>query len=211
MQTRRGINQAVTGFAAICLLSLLTGCEELPDSSLTYKLWSGDFAMNHYQPATNANLRVFQSRNGKDLMVEYNEENEKNGKVHPRAYLLLANEHRVELMKRPHFKRVKSVNKLEEYPVLTGTDTLESAPATVWAVIDPDKEVFSVYRDGQASGPYYLPTYVDPKSEIERAVLTPPAVVGDVALASAIVGGFVGVAVLEGMANSGGWSYSWRP
>ncbi len=180
------------------VLATLTGCAELKDITITGHLWDNDMILNHYQPATNANLRLFFDAHRVDYLAQYDEENENDEIVHRRAFFLLANRTRVGNGKQPHFEDLKLADKLEFIPLESAYSQLNSQPPSgLRARLAADGRSFTLYRDGAEIGFYRLPTYVSTASKAERVFLTPGAVVVDVVIVAAIAGAVVGVLYLE--------------
>src|SRR5438105_11245111 len=90
--------------AALALL--LNGCA-------TPALWEeGRFARYH-EPADSPNLRLFQSNQGPDILVEYDETREGSESVRHRAYWLEPNAERLTDRRKPKFVRVDRARSLQ--------------------------------------------------------------------------------------------------
>jgi hypothetical protein len=166
-------------FLMLCLLPPLTGCEALKEQSLTGRLWNNDLLIDHYEPSTNANLKLFQGPGRREVLVQYDEEREKDGAIRHRAYLLMANEAKVEKFKKPRFVKPGWVDSLEPIP-LQAADAAQANPTpVVWAKPSSDGYSFTLVKDGWESRPYRLPVYRDKLSEMKRVLLTPPAAAVD--------------------------------
>jgi hypothetical protein len=179
----------------VCLPPLLTGCQEFKDHTLTGQLWDNDMLCYHYQPATNAQIRLFDAPDHKDVLVQYVEEREKNGHTKPRSYLLLVNQSRVEAGSKPRFASRQLAERLEPIPLAMETAT--NGMGLVWAKLSPDMQGFTLVRDGTEVGSYHLPTYLDKEGQVKRLVLTPAMVVVDTAVGVAVVAVIAGVIYLR--------------
>lgn len=197
---------------AVGLIPWLAGCESARNATLTGKLWD-NFAIDHREPAGNANLRLFHTSDQKDVLVRYDEERESNGTINQRAFLLMANEERMNAGKKPLFLSVHRAAKIEALPLATisSIDSNSINKEDLQAIIAPDGHQFTLVSHGREIGSYYLPTYSTAGNKFAVAVLLPAAVAGDVTVFGTIFGAYAGACVLHGMAQNGGTSYSFRP
>lgn len=188
-----------------CLTPYLTGCENLADISLTGRLWSGDLAYSHNQPTPYPNLQVSQAP--KDYLVQYDEEQDRTAKIRRRAYWLFANEARLEKGEKPRFVSPHKANGLPLVPTETNTVAGGSAagPPPTMVVLLPDQRHFTLVSNGSVAGTYYLPAYGGGLSKTTLVVLTPLAVIGDVAICAAVVGAAVVIVyvILKGDGQEG--------
>src|SRR5262249_53872894 len=81
----------------LLLLPLLTG------GCITYHLWSPNTLDNWNEPATPANLRVFNAESQKDFLVIYDEHSERRDTECTRAYFLNQNAAQLADRRAPHF------------------------------------------------------------------------------------------------------------
>jgi hypothetical protein len=193
------VKRIVSCVLIVCLPPLLTGCQGFKDHTLTGQLWDNDMLCDHYQPATNAQVSLFDAPAQKDVLVQYLEEREKNGATKPRAYLLLLNQSRVAAGKKPRFASRHLAGRLTPIPLAVEGAT--NGMPSVWAKLSPDGQGFTIVRDGTEIGCYHLPTYMDQQGQVKRLLLTPGTVVVDVAVGVAIVAVIVGVAYVSGSAH----------
>src|SRR5260370_25177948 len=103
-----------------CLAPGLTGCRELNDWPLTYRLWDDRMLARFNEPADNPHLQLFQSARTNDVLVQYDEVREKNEKVRRRAFFLNPNLERLEGGKKPRFVRPTKADNLQPIPCLSG-------------------------------------------------------------------------------------------
>ena len=181
--------RVIMGAGLVCLLPCLTGCQSLRDCTVTGYLWDENTLNSHYQPSTNvSNIRLFQKAGGGDVLVQYDEEREKDGAIKRRAYFLNANQARVDAVKKPRFVKVESANGLEPIPLVWETSAASNTTAKVTATISADGRGFTLSRDGAEPYSYRLPTYPDGATKVKRVLLTPATVTADAAIWATIVG-----------------------
>jgi hypothetical protein len=183
-----------------CLVPLLTGCSGLADSTLTGRMWEGAGKSDCSGPAEQPNLSLYQTANRRDILVIYDETQDRTGVIRRRAYLLNANKGRVEAGRGPRFVRVRHMDRLRTIPVescgLSETD--DSIGAGMKAVLLADARHFTVVSDGNEVGSFYLPAYVNHGGLAWRIAATPLTVSGDVAVYTTIA---VGVICLEALTH----------
>jgi hypothetical protein len=174
------------------VLTLLTGCEDVKETSLTGQLWTR--GPNEYRPANQTELTLFRRRADGEVLVEYNERRVNTDDVRLRAYFLKANEHRVRHDRKPMFVPVSLARGMEKIPMASIDST--NFVAGIWAVSTEDQRGFKLVRNGVVQGQYALPTYKDTADEVMRVLfLTPAAVTLDAAVVAAVAeayGGYYG-------------------
>jgi hypothetical protein len=185
-----------------CLISFLTGCED----TLTGQLWERDGALNHSGPAPYPDLKIYQTANHKDFVVQYDEVDEGNAIIKRRAYLLDANEGRVESGRRPHFIRIANLKRLEAIPVETNSapDAKTTNSAGLRAVM-VDYRHFVVLSNGDEIRSSFLPAYINRRDQAWRIALTPVAVTGDVVIVCAVTAAVLGMIYLASQSGTNSW------
>jgi hypothetical protein len=180
----------VTWLSIACLVPWITGCQSLQDYTLTGKLWTGDVGVNHCTPAPEPNLKMSQTPDGKDVVVQYDEIFGDGSKTRKRAYLLLANRN-LAAGHKPRFLRNSKAAKLARTPLETDylTNSAAAGDTALRAVLMEDLRHFSLVSNGREVGQYALPDYVTASGAWTKSVLTPFTVVGDVVI-------YAGVAAL---------------
>lgn len=191
MIVARSIKNLVFPFLALSLVPWLAGCESAKDGTITGRMWEAT-GNNHRQPAAHANLQLYHTIDGKDVLVRYNEEWENNGAaIKPRAFLLLANEKKLAAGKRPSFLSERKAAETQSASLEIVSSSTTNAPKTeeMQAMIATDGRQFTLVSNGKSIGHYCLPTYskVTWGGKIERAFFLPAAVTGDVTVFSAII------------------------
>ncbi|MDB6122702.1 MAG: hypothetical protein JWQ71_1695 [Pedosphaera sp.] len=171
----------------IGLLPFIAGCECARDYSLTGKLWENPQLINHRGPARDPHLKVFAGLDGKDVLVQYDEEQEKNTAIKRRAFFLLANRERVWAGKQPRFVSPQTADKLQAIPLYQGTNVIRTNAALQVAFLPEARQLRVITSEGEL-GTFGLPVYVDWHSTRNRVLLTPLAVTGDAIIVGSIVG-----------------------
>ena len=164
---------------------LLSGCA-------TSAVWrAGQFA-RYCEPASPPDLRLFHSREGQDVLVEYSESREDDDSFLRRAYWLRQNEERLKQRRQPRFVSAEHETGLVSIPVLQPPAVPDPTLAGLYAVASTNGSAFTLYSAGKEEGSYELPVYKDESGRMKQVLLTPPAVVAD----AVIVGGIVALATL---------------
>jgi hypothetical protein len=149
-------------------------------------LWDRDNWDPNSHPAHNPDVRLFDSRQRKDLLVIY-EEQRNHRRTEPRAYWLYENQYLVEREHRPAFVRTNMAIGLTPVSVFTGTNAVATnSPETLSAVMTSHYE-FSLYSGAQEVSSHRLPFYDDGRQTAARVALTPLALVAD----ATVIGGVV--------------------
>lgn len=147
----------------------------------------GQFARYH-EPAQQANVRLFYSSQGQDVLVEYVECRESDESLRPRAFWLEQNVERLQERRRPHFVPLQEAQDLMPIPVVEGPGVPVPPPAQdLWALVLTNGCAFALYAGEQERGSYPLPVYRDASGRIKQVLLTPPAVVADVTIVGALI------------------------
>jgi len=183
MRVKRG----VSALLIVCLMPWMTGCE-----SLTGRLWSSDLGENDYQAAPEPDVKLSQTPDQKDVLVQYDEMRSKDAKIRHRAYLLYANEAIITSGKKPRFLTAKAAGKIQCAPLTISfaTNLSTVGDLTLRVVLAEDKHHFTLASNGRAIGTYQLPDYTQHNAWAQVA-LTPATVTGDVIICASVVGIFV--------------------
>lgn len=166
-------------FLLALLLMFGSGC-------VTSTLWSN--FNNSNEPDLDADVRLYEAGQQKDLLVVYDEYSERTDSVRPRAYFLDAERNRIRRGKQPHFVSTNLAGQfspLPVYRVLPETSAVSSPP--LYALYSTNTQSFTIYSNGAGMSSHRLPVYGDPVTRVERIALTPLAVTADLT----IVGGLV--------------------
>ncbi|HYV30972.1 MAG TPA: hypothetical protein VEO53_07705 [Candidatus Binatia bacterium] len=186
------------GLAVLAWLPLWSGCRSAWDESLTAKLWHSPTFRNFNEPASNPNVRLFEHEGGADLLVQYDEVREKDGAVRGRAFFLNRNLKRLQEGRKPQFVHTNAVGGLKPVPVLVRRHA-EPVPAAGWHVIvSEDRQTFTLHAGGTAVDTFRLPIYETSGGKVQRTLLTPFTVTGDVVCVGLYVGAVAAVLWLEG-------------
>jgi len=177
----------------LLLLSLVTVQAILFSGCATRELWqTGRFA-NFHEPATPSNLRLFQSTNSQDVLVQYDECRENDDRVRRRAYWLEHNSDRVRERQKPRFVSFKPEACLIDIPVSEAAFSADSGTGPVYALASTNNQSFTLYSSGRQKGPYELPVYPDASGRTKQVILTPFTVAADLT----VVGGYLFVIAWE--------------
>ena len=174
----------------LALLWLVAGCESTSSHTYgcTHALWTTSQLVDYSSPANPPALKLFHAKSKQDIVVQYDEVDEKNDAIHRRAYLLFANQQALRASKSPAYLDLSKMGELE--PVRISQESPfgpESSKAEFCAVLAESGQGFSLYRQGTNAGAYDLPVYLQTHHVATRVALTPLAIVGD----ASIVGFFV--------------------
>src|SRR6266496_1888709 len=92
-------------WAAGCFLlsMLVSGCETVREYSVTHKVWTNEEWRHFAGPAPSPHLAIFETANGDDILIRYDEISDTSGRIRRRAYLLYPNLERIREGKRPDF------------------------------------------------------------------------------------------------------------
>jgi len=163
------------------LLPLLTsGCA-------TNALWNKTQLDAWNEPASNANVHLFDASQRKDFLVVYDEYSERHDSIHTRAYFLNQNQGRAVQGQKPHFVSARASRKLPPVPIFqTLPESSTNFSQTICAVISTNGQFFTIYS-GKEKTDYNLPVYNDGQGQIDRIALTPIAVVADATIAGGVL------------------------
>ena len=161
------------------MTAFLCGCA-------TAKLWEADHFSWFGEPAPDARLRLFQSDQNQEVVVEYDELTPGQGAIRRRAYFLQENDARVRALKKPKFLTRPATDGLKSIELLQepkpGTEPLNY----LYAVASTNGHKFSLFGpDNRFGSSYELPTYRTSSGRLIQVLLTPPALIVD----ATIVGG----------------------
>jgi hypothetical protein len=174
---------------SLALMILGGGC--------TMALWQNDIIDPWNEPATQSHVHLFQSQPEGKILVVYNEHNGRNDAMRRRAYWLTESQDDPERHQAPHFVSTNSSAGLTAIPIFVAPpDPLELPP--LYAVAATNGQSFSLYSSQTKTRSYSLPSYDDRKGEVEKVLLTPITVAGDLT----IIGGVIGYLYIGGL-NTG--------
>ena len=164
--------------------ALLSGC-------VTKKLWQQD-AFREPWPEPHLQLTFDQDR--KDVLVGYDELNDRSDQRRPRAYYLFQNEKRIMAKRKPAFVDPAKMVKFPPVSVFSGLQPVAmTTNLELVAVTATNNASFKLYSKGKPLGEFFLPVYKDGVWQAQKALLMPLAVGAD----ATVVGGVLGVVWLE--------------
>jgi hypothetical protein len=194
--SRQALKKWPARLLAVLLLPGLSGC-------LTGKLWDGDFSYtNRHSAATNAPPALYQTKDGKDVLVVYVETRDIDFARKFRAFLLYENLASVEAGKRPKFENPARAKRLAPIPLWSGPVTnLPAGDENLHAVLSPDGQHFTLVSGDRALGTYGLPDYMMRDKRTEQLLLTPLTVTADAAIIIVITASIVGLIYVLSRSN----------
>ena len=164
----------------LCLLTLGNGC-------VTKALWEGNGLEAWKQPDANPDLRLFAAKQPADILVIYNEYNERSGATRTRAYWLTQNDKIIRDGHGPHFVDPNSAAGCAAIPVfLATTNDVNLSPP--YALLATNGLSFTLHSPTGSAASYELPYYNDGKGKYEKFVMTPLATAADITIVGAIIG-----------------------
>ncbi len=190
--------KAIRFLLTACLAPGLTGCRELNDWPLTYRLWDERMLARFNEPADNPHLQLFQSARTNDVLVQYDEVREKNEKVRVRSFFLNRNLERLEGGKKPRFVSPRKADNLQPIPLVSELSASDNSHRLIGVVSTHGHEVTLRDQDRELAS-FSLPVYETAGGKVERVILTPVAATCDVV----ILGVVAGVIVAYAWASSG--------
>jgi hypothetical protein len=177
----------------LLLLTLGSGCA-------TRALWNNENLEAVKEPANSINLHLFDAKQKNDLLVVYDEYSERSDKICTRAYWLNENESRVNQRRAPHFTSTSLTGNLPSVPVFYEPASSETnLTQALYAVVATNEQSFTLFSGKHEIGSHDLPFYNDGAGRIEKTALTPITLTADLT----IIGGYIGVWYLYGLAGSG--------
>ncbi|EEF62412.1 hypothetical protein [Pedosphaera parvula] len=192
-------------FVLTLCLSLLTGCGSLKDITLTGALWSDEFLLNNHVPTNGEATTAFIKADQKDVLITYDERQDRKDKVKRRAFFVLENQHLLATGGKPHFVPLKNAVGREPVPILWEANTVETNTYSSALIISTNQWDFQLVLTNQNLGHFHMPVYADEHSRGTQILLTPFAVAGDTGLYTVIGFGLIMLAVHNGDTNS------WQP
>jgi hypothetical protein len=179
-----------------CLAPLLTGCQGPGERGFTHQLWSERSFREFNAPASQPNVQLFEHRHRSDVLVRYNEVGE-DGIVQDRAFFLNKNLKRLEAGQKPRFAHKKAAAGLNPVPVMVSGSNDRVPVADLYATFAPDSRQITLHVAGEETQTFRLPVYQNSSGTVQKALLTPLAVTGDVVVVGAYAVGFAAVAWLQ--------------
>ena len=169
----------------VCLMPWLSGC-------ITSALWETTSA-DRWEPANKSNLRLYQTADHKDVLVRYDEALKRNAAIKKsRAFLVFANQHKLDAGKKPSFLSARGAAKIQSTPleIVPSIDSHSGKNEKILATISSDGSNFTLVSNGRAIGPYDLPAHITTSGKMIRFIMTPPAVVGDATICATFLAPF---------------------
>lgn len=166
-------------------LSLLAVLSCVTTGCVTSALWEEGRFVRFHEPAAPPNLRLFESPEKQDILVQYDEWQELKEKLKKRTYWLgterqpFANPHK------PRFVSSGATEGLLSIPIYNSADSLTQTNAVLAAVTRWNPTGFTLYSGDRVLGYFVLPVYDNGSSTTKKVLLTPLAVTADAAIIAA--------------------------
>src|SRR5437899_6841511 len=167
-------------------MALLAACSVLLSGCATNELWQEEtFAKSHY-PASPSDVQLYYSIERKDVLVQYLDHRQDARSATPRAYWLYESLEKVHPGDHPRFVSISAAEGLEAITVYhRAPGTNDATVPDLYAVVGEEGDRFTLYSAKQELDTYDLPSWREPSARVTQVVLTPFAVVFDVAVLGA--------------------------
>src|SRR2546422_6850697 len=150
-------------------LVLLAANAVLSSGCATSAVWRTGAFSRYCEPARPAELRLFDSPQKQDVLVEYSESRENEDLIRRRVYWLHENAKRLQQRRKPEFIPSESEQGLVPIPVLQPPAVPDSSLAGVrYAVASTNGYGFTLYSAGKEEGSYELPVYGDDSGRVTQ-------------------------------------------
>jgi hypothetical protein len=177
-------------------LPLLIGCQGPGQRGFTHQLWSERSFREFNAPASESNVQLFEHQHRSDVLVCYHEVRE-DGLVQDRAFFLNKNLKRLEAGLKPRFVDKKAAVGLNPVPLVVHGSNDSVPPGDLYATFATDSRQVTLRADGEELQTFRLPVYQTSSGTVQKALLTPLAVTGDVVVVGAYAVGIAAVAWLR--------------
>jgi hypothetical protein len=158
---------------------LVNGC-------VTGKLWQ---EKSFNEPAPDPKLCLFHAGQRNDVLVQYDELNERRGEVRRRAYFLYEYGQQSDSRKKPRFVGPAGTNQASPITIVVPPVPPALAQSTnLYAVVATNHGAFALCAQGRELSSHDLPVYPDGHHRASQILLTPLAVTADVVLVASVVG-----------------------
>ncbi len=180
------------------LSSVMTGC-------VTSALWEdGRFARFH-EPAAPPNLRLFESMQNHDILVQYDEWLDVNEKLKTRTYWLGQDHESSRNPHKPAFVSARAASGLSPIRICETSGFNAQTNVGLAAVMSWNPLGFTLYSGESVLASYLLPIYEDGSATTKKVLLTPLAVTAD----AGIVAGYLFLIYGQAFVDSNG-SWNWH-
>ena len=153
----------------------MTGC-------VTSALWEdGRFARFH-EPAAPPNLRLFESTQKQDILVQYDEWLDMSEKLKTRTYWLGQEQVPSNNPHKPAFVSSRAADGLSPIPIYNDSVFMAQTNVGLTAVVVWNPTGFTLYSGDRVLGNYALPVYENHSATVKKVLLTPLAVTADAGL-----------------------------
>jgi hypothetical protein len=163
-------------------LSLLAALSCMMTGCVTSALWEeGRFARFH-EPAAPPKLRLFESSQRQDILVQYDEWSDMNEKLKTRSYWLGQDLDSTSNPHKPAFVSASAGIGLQPIQIYEASAFLAQTNVGLAAVTSWNPPGFTLYSGEKVLGSHVLPVYEDGSATTKKVLLTPLAVTADAAI-----------------------------
>lgn len=157
---------------------LMTGC-------VTSALWEDGRFDRFHEPAAPPNLRLFESAERHDILVQYDEWLDVNEKLRTRTYWLERDREPFRNPHKPAFVSSRAAEGLSPIPIYNLAASMMQTNTGLAAVLVGNPPGFILYSGDRELGNFALPVYDDDSATAKKVLLTPLAVTADAGLIAA--------------------------
>jgi hypothetical protein len=182
-------------------LSLLALLADVMTGCVTSALWEDGRFVRFREPAAPPNLRLFESEQRQDILVQYDEWLDMSEKLRVRAYWLGQGHQPFSNPHKPAFVSAHAARGLPPIPIYDTSAFLAQTNVGLAAVMVWNPSGFTLYSGDRVLGEYALPVYEVGLAKTKKVLLTPLAVAVDAGL---IAGYFYLLAYSD---QCGTWNY----
>ncbi len=181
----------------VILSSFMTGC-------VTSALWETGRFDRFHEPAAPPNLRLFESTQKKDILVQYDEWLDVNEKLKTRTYWLGQDRESSRNPHKPAFVSSRTAEGLSPIRIYNGSAFMARTNVGLAAVVVWNPTGFTLYSGERVLGNYALPVYDDGLATTKKVLLTPLAATADAGL----IAGYLFLIYAQAFANgNGSWNF----
>lgn len=185
------LRHGVRLLSVISAVVLLDGCA-------TSALWS---ERAYCEPSAVPELRLSFNSEKEDVLVQYQEIDDRSFKPRERAYFLYQNQKKLATGRKPAFTKPEKAGGLIPLLIVTPEEhTAQVRELELYAVAETNSPTFAVYSKDRELGVHDLPVYGERMQLAGQVALTPLAVAADVIVVGTVV-------LIIAWAESGGNCY----
>ena len=178
-------------------LSLLTMVSCVMTGCVTSALWEEGRFDRFHEPAAPPGLRLFESVEKQDILVQYDEWVDVNERLKTRSYGLGQDRDSTINPHKPAFVSTRAADGLSPIRIYEANGFSVQTNVGLAAVMSWNPPGFTLYSGGKELGSHLLPVYEDGSATTKKVLLTPLAVTAD----AAIISGYLYLLYAQGCAG----------